>query len=467
MATRSQLDVVRILADLASQGLTALSSADLAREAGVSTATMKRHLDALLAQGRIVRTGLGPATRYHLADNRSAPPAPSPPIELPARQPIQPPAEPRPTIEASPTQWSAEAAALSAYLARPVGERQRVGYRREWLDQYQPNETRLLPAELSEELQQLGRLHEQLPAGTFMRKVLEQLLVDLSWWSSKLEGNRYSLLATEQLFRLGREDADPDAAMLLNHRDAIQFLVDTVPTHGMSTSLVRNLHAVLMRDLLPDPAALGTFRTTAVGIGLSAYQPMQGSSQLEELFNQVIRKAEAIRNPIEAAFFLWVHIAYLQAFEDGNKRTGRLAANIPLMLHNCAPLSFLDVDTHDYATAMLGVYERQDPTIAIELFSWTYRRSITKYGAAAQSAGVPDPQRLRHRESLNAAIDLIVRQGQTMDEAIQGLGLDADVVPGFQALLLNELRLLGPFNSARYRLSTEIAQRWIDAGRPR
>src|SRR5690606_14418703 len=105
----------------------------------------------------------------------------------------------------------------------------------------------------------------------------------------------------------------------------------------------------------------------------------------------VVDKAKLIKNPIEAAFFLWVNLAYLQPFEDGNKRTTRLSANIPLMLSNCAPLSFLSVETPDYAYAMMGVYERCNVALAVDLFESAYRRSVKRYAILLDAMGIPDP----------------------------------------------------------------------------
>ena len=240
--------------------------------------------------------------------------------------------------------WSAQARAVLDKLNRPLGARQPVTYQRRLVDDYVPNESFLLPRELAETLAQEGRMAGQQPAGTYARKVLEQLLIDLSWSSSRLEGNTYSLLATEELFKSGDPPTDSEGVMLLNHKRAIEFLVDAVPEYGLTDSVIRNLHALLMQDLLADSAGLGAIRTKVVNIADTTYVPSQVPQLLEEMLSQIITKAQLIKNPVEAAFFLWVGIAYLQPFEDGNKRTSRLAANIPLMLYNCAPLAFLDVD---------------------------------------------------------------------------------------------------------------------------
>ena len=179
-----------------------------------------------------------------------------------------------------------------------------------------------------------------------------------------------------------------------------------------------------------------------------------------------VGEGRLIKNPVEAAFFLWVNLAYLQPFEDGNKRTSRLAANIPLMLYNCAPLSFLDVEIQDYVYAMLGVYEYGDVTLAAELFAWAYRRSIRKYAVHLNAAGVPDPVRFRFRGKLNEAIGRVLREQQTAEAATATLGLSEDNVQLFRPILAQELRILDVYNCARYRLSMDLVQQWVEAGRP-
>lgn len=305
----------------------------------------------------------------------------------------------------------------------------------------------------------------QQPAGTYARKVLEPLLIDLSWSSSRLEGNRYTLLDTKKLFESGAQHGDVDTVMLLNHKAAIEFMVDAVPEYGLTAAVISNLHALLMQDLLADPNALGCIRQTVVNISGTTYFPTQVPVLLQEMLEQVLDKARQIKNPIEAAFFLWVNLAYLP-FEDGNKRTSRLAANIPLMLYNCSPLSFLDVGREDYALAMMGVYEQRDMAMAADVFTWVYRRSIAKYGVMLEAMGVPDPVRLQYRELLNEAINAVVREGTSVEQAMDEMALAVATRAEFAPLLRSELEVLGLHNCARYRLPLKQVQDWIDAGRP-
>lgn len=449
--------LLQAFASLVSSGHLYVTSTQLTEASRSSLPAVKRMLSKLVAQGHVEVTGKARATRYRMLAMSAMTPM--------VMRVMSPPA-PEYAARAAPM-WSAASVALRERLSEPLAARTPVTYRRGFVDDYQPNQTCLLPPDLAEDLAALGRLPGQQPAGTYARKVLEPLLIDLSWSSSRLEGNRYSLLDTEELFKSGATASDGDAVMLLNHKAAIEFLVDAVPRLGLSDGLVRNLHAVLMQDLLPEVGALGTIREKVVNINGTVYVPTQVPAVLQEMFERIIAKARHIKNPIEAAFFLWVNLAYLQPFEDGNKRVSRLAANVPLMLYNQAPLSFLDVDREDHALAMMGVYEFCDVSMAVDLFAWTYRRSQARYQVVLESMGLPDMFRVRYREALSEAMGLVVRDRQPADTAAAALGLpDADAAR-FQQLLRQELDALAVFNCARHRLGMQYTQTWIDDGRPR
>lgn len=444
------------MSTMAAAGYEFVSSAQLVEPTGSSLPAVKRMLASLAAERRVEIVGKARATRYRL---------PTPSTVAVGKTAVQPPVVQAPSRFAPP--WSAASLELRQRLALPLAARWPVTYQREFVDGYKPNETFLLPRELAEELAALGRLPGQLPAGTYVRKVLEQLLIDLSWSSSHLEGNRYTLLDTEELFKSGAAATDSDAVMLLNHKAAIEFLVEAVPTQGLSTGLVRNLHAVLMQDLLADVTSLGAIREKVVNISGTTYVPTQVPAVLLEMFERIISTAQCIKNPLEAAFFVWVNLAYLQPFEDGNKRVSRLAANIPLMLYNQAPLSFLDVNREDYALAMMGVYESRDVSMAVDLFAWTYRRSQAKYKVVLESMSSPDPFRVKYREALNEAVGRVVRGRKSEGEVLSSLGLPDEDGTKFQQILGQELNALAAFNCARYRLGIQETQAWIDEGRPR
>ena len=344
-----------------------------------------------------------------------------------------------------------------------------MGYDSSFVGGYIPNQSSLLPPQLAADLYQAGRSQGQQPAGTYAREVLEQLLIDLSWSSSHLEGNNKSLLDTKELFELGQQAGplDEDTLMLLNHKSAIEFMVDAVPTEGITVPVIVDLQAKLMRDLLRDARDIGSIRRRVVNIDGSVYSPSSIPLLLEEALNAIVAKARDIRNPVEAAFFLWVNLAYLQPFSDGNKRTSRLSANLPLMLYNCAPLSFLDVERADYATAMLGVCEQRNVAAAVDLFEFIYRRSIQKYSVLRASLAVPDPVRTQYRQTLNELMQFVVFHGQTLEAALAEVQVDAADRAALRRIAHTELDHLEQHNCARYNLARGMTQRWIDAGRHR
>lgn len=421
-----------------------------------SRATINRALRDLLASGFLEKLGDGRSTRYVATDAAKA--------ALGAL----PSAAPTPAGRGL-LQWSPAALPLVETLRAPLGTRTPVGYESSFVDNYIPNQSSLLPPQLATGLFNAGRSRDQQPAGTYAREVLEQLLIDLSWSSSRLEGNNKSLLDTKELFELGEHGGplDEDTLMLLNHKNAIEFMVDAVPTEGITVPVVVDLQAKLMKDLLKDSRDIGSIRRRVVNIDGSVYSPSNIPTLLEATLKSVIDKVRDIRNPVEAAFFLWVNLAYLQPFADGNKRTSRLSANMPLMLYNCAPLSFLDVERTDYATAMLGVYEQRNVAAAVELFEFIYRRSIQKYSVLRASLAVPDPLRARYRQALNELMQFVVFNGRMLEDAFSEVPIDAADLAALRAIANTELDHLEQHNCARYNLARGITQRWIDAGRPR
>ena len=137
-----------------------------------------------------------------------------------------------------------------------------------------------------------------------------------------------------------------------------------------------------------------------VGIGGSVYHPTNNPALIEECFDLILQKAAAIRDPLECCFFLMVQMPYLQPFEDGNKRTSRLAANIPLIRANMSPLSFVDVPVRDYTNGILGVYELNRLELLREVFVHAYERSAYRYAAIRDELGEPDPILMRYRTEI-------------------------------------------------------------------
>ena len=217
-----------------------------------------------------------------------------------------------------------------------------------------------VPEALRDHLLKIGKTDGPCPAGTYALQIYSRLLIDLSWNSSRLEGNTYSLLETERLLELS-EAAEgknlKEAQMIMNHKAAIEFLMEQADGFGINRYTLLNVHALLSNNLLSHSESCGRLRTIPVGITDTVYQPTAIPHLIEECFQTIVDKARAIKNPFEQAFFLMVHIPYLQPFEDVNKRVSRLAANIPLIHDNLCPLSFVDVPTQMYIDGHLGVYE--------------------------------------------------------------------------------------------------------------
>jgi hypothetical protein len=306
------------------------------------------------------------------------------------------------------------------------------------------------------------------PAGTYARQILQRLLIDLSWNSSRLEGNTYSLLDTQRLLALGQAAADKsatDAQMILNHKEAIEFLVESAGEIGFNRYSITNLHGLLSNNLLPDPRASGRLRTHAVGIHRSVYTPLVIPQLIEENFDKLLAKADAIQDPFEQAFFGMVHIPYLQPFDDVNKRVSRLAANIPLNKQNLAPLSFVDVPQDLYIQGLLGVYELQDVALLRDVFLWAYERSCLRYAALRQSLGEPDPFRLRYRDDIRAQVTTIVIQGMKQPAARRQIESQAHQLPAadrahFIEVVETELLSLHAGNIARYRIRPSEFVAW-------
>lgn len=309
---------------------------------------------------------------------------------------------------------SEQGSELRASVRRPLAARTPVGYRHAFLDGYRPNESLYLSPGERQHLAKLGGTDgTDQPAGTHAQNMLNRLLIDLAWNSSRLEGNTYSLLDTERLIELG-EAAEgknaTDAQMILNHKEAIEFLVEGAAEIDFDRQTILNLHAKLADNLLQDPQAVGRLRRIGVGIGGSVFHPLGVPQQINEFFNQILATARAIRDPFEQSFFALVQLPYLQPFEDVNKRVSRLAANIPMIKKNLSPISFTGVPKEIYTEAMLAVYEQNRVELLRDVFLWAYERSANRYAAIQQSTGQPDPFRFRHRPQLRLVVSQVIKE---------------------------------------------------------
>lgn len=419
--------------------------------------TFQRRLALLKAKGEIAQSGDTRSTRYHWV----MPVEGNMPVLYEPEVPYGGNTYNLPLCEAGEQ--------IMAMLNQPLEKRSRVGYNRHFLESYIPNKTcYLLPAEL-DKLAQMGstaRLNQ--PAGTYARQVLNRLLIDLSWNSSRLEGNTYSLLDTERLLNQGEFASHKtalEAQMILNHKDAIEFLVEAADDIGFNRYSMLNLHALLSHNLLPEPAASGRLRQKGVGIHQSVYTPLAVPQLIEAMFDLLLQKAEAIANPFEQAFFVMVHLPYLQPFDDVNKRVSRLAVNIPLNRHNLAPLSFTDVPNDLYVKGLLGVYELNRVQLLKDVFLWAYERSCARYGSIRQKLGEPDPLRLTYRFEIRDLIAAVITQQLDKRAAGEYIAQAAAKLPiadraRFTEAVEIELMSLHEGNFARYRVRPSAFKAW-------
>lgn len=146
-----------------------------------------------------------------------------------------------------------------------------------------------------------------------------------------------------------------------------------------------------------------------MGISKSTYLPPAIATLIESLFDEIMAKAQPIHDPFEQAFFVMVHLPYLQPFIDGNKRVSRLAANLPFFQRNLAPLSFVDVPEADYTDGMLAIYEFNEIGILREVFIQAYERSAQRYTVIRGAVGDPDPFRVKYRQAISDQIAEIIR----------------------------------------------------------
>lgn len=428
--------------------------------------TLQRRLAQLVDAKRLVPVGQGRGMRYKAA--AASPQAVE--VSIPALA-IQPQLFP-PAIGVY-VPVSPAGAEIKAYAQQPVQTRSPVGYNQNFLEAYQPNQTYYLPESLRLQLRRLGETPEaERPAGTFARDILTRLLIDLSWASSRLEGNTYSRLDTERLIEFGQVAVGKEAVetqMILNHKAAIEFLVSEAGETGFVEHTILNLHALLSDGLLADPRACGRIRERVVGIGGSVYLPIALPQRLKELFHVVLDMAQEIIDPFEQAFFAMVHLPYLQPFEDVNKRVSRLAANIPLIRHNLCPLSFIDVPERSYLDAMLGVYELNRIELLRDFFVWAYERSCQQYLAVQRQLMPPDAFRLRYRKELSVAIKAMVTSRRPVNaEAVWSVipqTIPEEEKERFASLVITELPLLYEGNAIRFGLRPlEIAAWRQDMG---
>ena len=410
----------------------------------IARRTAQRLITKLIDSGQVVAKGEGRARRYFRASTQASRGAGV--LSVDGFPPFIP--------------LSADSQDILAYIDQPLQARKPVGYQRDFLDMYRPNVTWYLSESLRCQLHKMGRTTDvDKPAGTYSRAILNRLLIDLSWASSYLEGNTYSRLDTLELIEHGkaaRGKAAIETQMILNHKAAIELLVENIDSAEFNRYTLMNLHSALAENLLPNPADEGRIRQHAVDIGKSVYRPLSTPQQIEVALDILLSKANQIEDPFEQSFFMMVHLPYLQPFADINKRTSRLAANLPLFRANLCPLTFLDVPEPAYSRATLGVYEMARVELLRDLYVWAYERSTQEYLAIKQDLAEPDPLRLAWRDFIKQTIREVITHPELEPLSCIQRSV-ADRVPmgeqaSVQALIIEELRRIHEGVLARYGL---------------
>ena len=348
---------------------------------GVPDRTLRRWLGELVREGVIERSGTRKGTHYRWK--------PTAQNERP-----QPAVAKGTDTSGSTTQielvFSPESEQLLKRIDAPIYTRPPATYSDEWVASYIPNQSNYLTAEQRAQLHAHGKrspLYGQ--AGTYIEKIYNRLLIDLSYNSARLEGNTYTLADTEHLVIQGvsaQGKLDAERIMILNHKEAIRYLAKNVRSLTPNEETIRTLH-YLLSDSLVAPGMAGQIRSDSIGVTGTTYAPLEGRERLTQLLNRVLDTARRIADPFEQSFFLLGHIAYLQAFVDVNKRTARLASIIPLITQDYVPQSFVDVNKDDYLKATIVFYELTDVRPLAELYCWAYGRSCLHFDTSVQVVG--------------------------------------------------------------------------------
>lgn len=223
------------------------------------------------------------------------------------------------------------------------------------------------------------RQSEQGATPSITKRELERFVIELSWKSSKIEGNTYSLLDTELLLKEGIEaegKSREEALMILNHKAAFEFvLAHKREAQTPSIGLIQHIHKILVEGL----GIQHGIRRGLIGITGSIYRPLDVPSQIEEACSNMLSAVNHQNDPFSRALLLLAGIAYIQPFEDGNKRCSRLSANLLLIAFDCAPLSYRSISEVSYREAMLTFYEKNTIAPLKRLFIEQYLFACENY----------------------------------------------------------------------------------------
>ena len=313
-----------------------------------SDSTMKRLLSAAVKEGNIETAGRGPATKYKLT--------PQAHVTMPLD--------------------------LATYFDKDIDEREvQESFNFDLIRDVLPK----VEIFTKEELEVLNDAQMEFEKNTEgmteleYRKEMERLGVDLSWKSSQIEGNTYSLLETERLLKdkqTASGKTKEEAIMLLNHKDALDFVLD-VPDYlkELSVHRIEDIHSILTKELEVDR----NIRHRRVGITGTNYRPLDNEFQIREALEDTCTLVNGKDNVFEKALLTLVLLSYIQAFVDGNKRTARITSNAILIANGYCPISFRTVDSIDYKKAMLMFYEQNNIAAFKKIFIEQFLFAVKTY----------------------------------------------------------------------------------------
>ncbi len=314
----------------------------------VSYATLKRILSKLTTENLLYSVGQGKGTKYII----------SPTFEL--LQPIN----------------------VVKYFEKEIDEREiKEAFNYSLINEVLARNSVFTESELKKLTELQGKFLKnvsQLSESEY-KKEFERLAIDLSWKSSQIEGNTYSLLETERLFREKETAAGKtkeEAIMLLNHKDALDFIIDN-PDYlsPLSVSKIEDIHSILTKELSVER----NLRKRRVGISGTNYRPLEDEFQISEALRSTCDVINSKKSVFEKALITLVLISYIQPFMDGNKRTARIVSNAILLNEKYCPISFRTVDSIDYKKAMLLFYEQNNISSFKEIFINQFEFAVKTY----------------------------------------------------------------------------------------
>lgn len=271
---------------------------------------------------------------------------------------------------------------IENYFDQEFFIRKPATYNFDFLDSYIPNKSSFLGSSY-EKIKESVKNTNTLQTIDYKNNIrwIENMLIDLSYTSSKLEWNTYSYLDTEVLIKYNESakwKSQFETQMVLDHKSAIQYIIDNRKEIKYNKKVFFDIHSILWKWLM-NVDYLGKIRTNPVEIWWSTYKPIDNQSQLIGEFEKFLKKINEIKNPFEQSLFILVFIPYFQLFMDINKRVSRISSNIPLIKSWYPPISLLQIKEKTYITAILAVYELNDTSLIAKIYTENYIQNMHRY----------------------------------------------------------------------------------------